>query len=117
MASLWELFVKVSGDNSHFKQSMRESHDELLKFDEFAEEIGNKLGKYLTFAAIGEGAIQAAKYVVFPIMAFVVAEGRSSRELVTLRTVVFWSSVCAIAVNLVVGLTGIANFTKKPVDN
>jgi hypothetical protein len=59
----------------------------------------------------GEGAIQAAKYVVFPIMAFVVAEGRSSRELVTLRTVVFWSSVCAIAVNLVVGLTGIANLT------
>ena len=55
------------------------------------------------------GAVQAAKYVLFPAMAFVVAEATNERELGYLRTVAFWNSVGAIAVNLIFGLTGFAN--------
>jgi hypothetical protein len=56
-------------------------------------------------------AIQAAKYVVFPMMVLVVAEGTNSDDLTRLRTVAVWSSVMAISVNLFLGLTGIANVT------
>jgi O-Antigen ligase len=55
------------------------------------------------------GAVQAAKYVLFPAMAFVVADATNERELGYLRTVAFWSSVGAITVNLIFGLTGFAN--------
>jgi hypothetical protein len=59
----------------------------------------------------GAGAVQAAKYVLFPLMAFVVAEATNERELGYLRTVAFWSSVGAITVNLIFGLTGFANYS------
>jgi O-Antigen ligase len=59
---------------------------------------------------VGTDAIQAAKYVVFPMMVWVIAEATNSRDLVALRRVAFWSSFVAITFNLVLGLTGIANF-------
>jgi hypothetical protein len=79
-----------------------------------------RIGLVLFFAPIlisvvreGAGAegIQAAKYAVFPMMVLVVAEATNLRDLVCLRSVAFWSSVLAITVNLVFGLTGIANIT------
>jgi hypothetical protein len=54
------------------------------------------------------GAVQAAKYVLFPLMALAVAEATNERELGYLRTVAFWNSVGAITVNLIFGLTGFA---------
>jgi hypothetical protein len=57
----------------------------------------------------GPGTTQAAKYAVFPIMAVVLVEATNSRDLVRLRTVALWSSVGAVTVNLMLGLTGVAN--------
>jgi hypothetical protein len=77
-----------------------------------------RVGTVLFFAPIvlslgregaAAGAVQAAKYVLFPAMAFVVAEATNERELGYLRTVAFWSSVGAVTVNLIFGLTGFAN--------
>ena len=42
-------------------------------------------------------------------MVWVVAEATNSRDLVVLRTVVFWSSFAAITFNLLLGLSGVAN--------
>jgi hypothetical protein len=53
------------------------------------------------------GAIQAAKYVVFPIMALVVADASNTRDVARLRNVALWSSTIAIAVNLALGFAGI----------
>jgi hypothetical protein len=60
---------------------------------------------------VNSDAIQAAKYVVFPMMVLIVAEGTNTRDLTLLRTVAIWSSLAAIGFNLFVGLTGIANVT------
>ena len=60
MASLWELFVKVSGDNSSYKQSMRESNDVTNQFGQTFDTLDKKLGAALGFGAIGAGALAAA---------------------------------------------------------
>jgi O-Antigen ligase len=58
---------------------------------------------------LGAGATQAAKYAVFPMMALVITEATNRHDLAPLRAAAFWSSVTAIAVNLVLGATGTAN--------
>jgi hypothetical protein len=55
------------------------------------------------------GANQAAKFVVFPLMVMIVTEGTNRVDLARLRTVALWSSVAALALNLFLGFTGIAN--------
>jgi hypothetical protein len=55
------------------------------------------------------GVSQAAKFVVFPVMVMIVTEGTNRADLARLRTVALRSSVAALAVNLVLGFTGIAN--------
>jgi len=67
MASLFELFVKISGDNSSFKKSVKDSQADLAQFETTAEAtasrmavIGTKLMGAIGFASIGAGAIAAA---------------------------------------------------------
>lgn len=55
------------------------------------------------------GANQAVKFIVFPLMVLIVSEGRNRDVLARLRTVALWSSVAALAVNLFLGFSGIAN--------
>jgi O-Antigen ligase len=56
----------------------------------------------------GEQFIQAAKYVVFPAIVLAVTEATHYRSLMSLRTAVLWSGIAAVAVNLLLGLTGFA---------
>jgi hypothetical protein len=79
-----------------------------------------RLGMVLFFAptvislgreGLGADAIQAAKYVVFPAMVWVVAEATNTRHVGYLRTVAFWSSVAALTVNLLLGAAGVAKTT------
>src|ERR1035437_5811914 len=56
--SLWDLFVRISGDNSGLKQSLKGSQDDLGSFEQFAAGIGEKLAASLGFAAIGAAVIK-----------------------------------------------------------
>jgi hypothetical protein len=58
---------------------------------------------------LGNGFSQAAKYVVFPLMVLVVTEATNRHDLIRLRAVALWSGVVAVAVNFLIGLSGIAN--------
>jgi hypothetical protein len=58
---------------------------------------------------LGVGFTQAAKYVVFPLMVFAIAEATNHRDLFRLRTLALWSSVAAISINLLLGFSGVAN--------
>jgi O-Antigen ligase len=53
-----------------------------------------------------EQFIQAAKYVVFPAIVLAVTEATHYRSLMSLRTAVLWSGIAAVAVNLLLGMTG-----------
>jgi hypothetical protein len=66
---------------------------------------------FFSFAREGlsVGVSQAAKFLVFPVMVMIVTEGTNRVDLARLRTVALRSSVAALAVNLVLGFTGIAN--------
>jgi hypothetical protein len=55
----------------------------------------------------GDQLIQAAKYVVFPAMAFAVTQATNNRALVSLRTAALWSSFAAVTINFVLGLAGL----------
>ena len=55
------------------------------------------------------GYDQAAKYVVFPLMVLTIAEATNRKDLVLVRNVALWNSGAAVTINLLVGLTGIAN--------
>jgi hypothetical protein len=61
MASLFELFVKISGDNSSFKQSMKESGDSLGQFGQLAETASAKIASALGFTALVAGAYASAE--------------------------------------------------------
>jgi O-Antigen ligase len=54
----------------------------------------------------GEQFIQAAKYLVFPAIVLAVTEATRYRSLMSLRTAVLWSGLAAVAVNLLLGVTG-----------
>lgn len=60
---------------------------------------------------VSSDAIQAAKYVIFPVMALALTDATNSQDLALLRTVALWSSLAAITGNLLIGLMGIANYT------
>jgi hypothetical protein len=60
---------------------------------------------------VNADAIQAAKYLIFPVMALALTDATNSRDLVLLRSVTLWSSLAALTVNLLIGLMGIANYT------
>jgi phage-related minor tail protein len=49
--SLWELFVRVSGDNSHFKRTIKDSQGDLSAFERTAVAATNKIGD--AFSALG----------------------------------------------------------------
>jgi hypothetical protein len=76
-----------------------------------------RVGSFLFLAplvlSVGRGGAgtlnEALKYAVFPLIVMTVTQATNRRDLFRLRTVVLWSSVAAVAVNLVVGLTGVAN--------
>jgi hypothetical protein len=54
----------------------------------------------------GEQFIQAAKYLVFPAIVLAVTEATRYQSLMSLRTAVLWSGLAAVAVNLLLGVTG-----------
>jgi O-Antigen ligase len=54
----------------------------------------------------GEQFIQAAKYAVFPAIVLAVTEATHYKSLMSLRTAVLWSGLAAVAVNLLLGVTG-----------
>lgn len=60
MAAIWDLFVKLSGDNSNYKQSMQESTAITQQFGTTFSTLDQKLGAALGFGAIGAGALAAA---------------------------------------------------------
>src|ERR1035441_10249712 len=60
MASLWELFVQISGDNSGFKQSVKDSGDSLLGFDKLASDVGGRVAGYLSVTALAGGILASA---------------------------------------------------------
>jgi hypothetical protein len=75
-----------------------------------------RLGMVLFFApaaislgrsGTADGFIQAAKYVVFPVMVLAVTEATNRRDLFRLRTVALWSGLVAITVNLILGFAGV----------
>jgi hypothetical protein len=51
--------------------------------------------------------IEAAKYIVFPVMVFAMSQGTKSRSLVSLRAAALWSSIAAVTFVLVLGLAGL----------
>jgi hypothetical protein len=55
------------------------------------------------------GLSEAMKFLVFPLMVLIVTEATNRTDLSRLRTIALWSSVAALAVNLFLGFTGIAN--------
>jgi len=66
----------------------------------------------ILFSFVREGSVgvsEAMKFVVFPLMVLIVTEATNRTDLSRLRTIALWSSVAALAVNLVLGFTGIAN--------
>lgn len=69
------------------------------------------LAPIVTSAGRGDpGALnEAAKYAIFPLIIMTVAEATNLRDLYRLRTVALWSGVAAISMNLLLGVTGVAN--------
>src|ERR1022692_3495429 len=61
MASLWELFVQISGDNSGFKQSVKDSGDSLMGFDKLASDVGGRVAGYLSVTALAGGILASAE--------------------------------------------------------
>jgi hypothetical protein len=57
--------------------------------------------------------IEAAKYLIFPAMAFAVTEATNREALKSLRKVVLWSGTTAVGANLVLALLGIARGTRS----
>jgi O-Antigen ligase len=57
----------------------------------------------------GGGMSEAAKYAVFPLIVMTVSEATNLRDLYRLRSVALWSGAAAVGVNLLLGLTGVAN--------
>ena len=65
---LYQLFVRISGDNSSFKSAMKDSQADLATFETTTEAsanriaaIGTKLMGAIGFGALGAGALAAAK--------------------------------------------------------
>src|SRR5579884_238573 len=61
MASLWELFVSVTGDNSGFKRTMQDSGNEAESFATKWEAVDKRLAVSVGFATIAGGAYAAAQ--------------------------------------------------------
>lgn len=61
MPSIWELFVRLSGDNSNFKQSFKESGGILTAFEQQAASSGAKILGALSFTALAAGALASAE--------------------------------------------------------
>src|SRR5918996_3494219 len=53
-----------------------------------------------------EQFVQAAKYVVFPALAFAITHATNNRSLLSLRTFALWGGVLAVGTNLLLGLVG-----------
>ncbi|MCE5256867.1 MAG: phage tail tape measure protein [Spirochaetaceae bacterium] len=60
MATLWELFVKISGDNSSYKKSVSEANIATEKLGSTFASVDKKLAAAIGFASIGAGALAAA---------------------------------------------------------
>jgi hypothetical protein len=69
------------------------------------------IGLSLARRGTGEQLIQAAKYLVFPAMVIVITEATRLDVAPRLRAVALWSSLAAISLNLVLGLSGVANLS------
>lgn len=68
MPSLMDLFVRITGDNTSFKKSVRESGDELNRFGTLTDSMvgrmanaGTRLAGALGFGALSAGAIAAGE--------------------------------------------------------
>jgi hypothetical protein len=69
------------------------------------------IGLSLVRRGTGEQLIQAAKYLVFPALVLVITEATRLDVAPRLRAVALASSMAAISVNLVLGLTGVATLS------
>lgn len=61
MPSLVDLFVAIKGDNTSYKQALRESREETALFVEAAEAAGVKIATSLSLVGIGIAAIEAGE--------------------------------------------------------
>jgi hypothetical protein len=70
MASLWELFVKVSGDTSNYKQSIKESVSITEQFGATFDTLDAKLSKAVGFLTAGTTFVAAGGFALSAALKF-----------------------------------------------
>ena len=60
MASLLDLFVRITADNSEYKQALKESRETTEDFASLVEAAGGKIATSLSFAGIAAAAVEMA---------------------------------------------------------
>lgn len=79
MASLWQLFVSIQGENSGFKKSLKDSQQDLTSFEKTASSVTDKIGNALLALGPKLSAVGIAAFILKTGEAFEQAQAKISR--------------------------------------